>query len=95
MSLSPDEVRHVARLARLAVSDEQVPQVTEKLNDVMALLDQMQSIDTHGVEPLTNPLDRTQVLRADAVTETDARSELMSNAPAQQDGLFLVPKVID
>lgn len=95
MSLSPDEVRHVARLARLAVNDDQVPQVTEKLNDVMNLLDQMQSIDTQGVEPLTNPLDRTQVLRADVVTETDARVELMENAPAQQDGLFLVPKVID
>ncbi len=95
MSLSPDQVRHVARLARLAVDEKAVPQIADKLNDVLGLLDQMQAIDTTGVEPLTNPLDRTQILRADQVTEGDQREHLMQNAPAQKDGLFLVPKVID
>lgn len=95
MTLSADQVRHVARLARLAVDDQDVPEVATKLNSVLELLDQMQALDTQGVEPLTNPLDRTQVLRPDAVTETNQREHLMSNAPAQKDGLFLVPKVID
>ena len=95
MSLSPDEVRHVARLARLAVDEKAVPQIADKLNDVLGLLDQMQAIDTTGVEPLTNPLDRTQILRGDHVTEGNQREHLMQNAPAQKDGLFLVPKVID
>ncbi|MGB0964834.1 MAG: Asp-tRNA(Asn)/Glu-tRNA(Gln) amidotransferase subunit GatC [Litorivicinus sp.] len=95
MSLSTDEVRHVARLARLAVDDAAVPEIANKLNGVLELLDTMQALDTQGVEPLTNPLDRTQVLRADAVTEPNQRETLMQNAPAAKDGLFLVPKVID
>ena len=95
MSISADQVQHVARLARLAVDDAQIPGIADKLTDVLNLLDQIQSVDTQGVEALTNPLDRTQILRADAVTTNDDRDNLMSNAPAQKDGLFLVPKVID
>lgn len=95
MSISADQVQHVARLARLAVDDAQIPDIANKLTDVLNLLDQIQSVDTQGIEALTNPLDRTQILRADAVTASNARDNLMSNAPAQKDGLFLVPKVID
>lgn len=95
MSISADQVQHVARLARLAVDDAQIPGIADKLTDVLNLLDQIQSVDTQGVEALTNPLDRTQILRADAVIASNDRDNLMSNAPAQKDGLFLVPKVID
>ena len=95
MTLSTDQVRHVARLARLAVDDTDVQNIAQKLNGVMELLDTMQALDTQGIEPLTNPLDRTQILRPDEVTEVDQRAHLMANAPAQKDGLFLVPKVID
>lgn len=95
MSISADQVQHVARLARLAVDDAQIPGIADKLTDVLNLLDQIQSFDTQGVEALTNPLDRTQILRGDAVTASNDRDNLMSNAPAQKDGLFLVPKVID
>ena len=95
MSISADQVQHVARLARLAVDDAQIPGIADKLTDVLNLLDQIQSVDTQGVEALTNPLDRTQILRADAVTASNDRDNLMSNAPARKDGLFLVPKVID
>ncbi len=95
MSISADQVQHVARLARLAVDDAQIPGIADKLTDVLNLLDQIQSVDTQGVEALTNPLDRTQILRADAVTASNDRDNLMSNAPAHKDGLFLVPKVID
>ena len=95
MSISADQVQHVARLARLAVDDAQIPGIADKLTDVLNLLDQIQSVDTQGVEALTNPLDRTQILRTDAVTASNDRDNLMANAPAQKDGLFLVPKVID
>lgn len=95
MSITPEQVQHVATLAQLAVPVDDVPAVAAKLSNVLDLLDGMASVDTQGVEPLTNPLDRVQTLRADTVTETNQREHLMQNAPATQDGLFLVPKVID
>ncbi|QGG80996.1 Asp-tRNA(Asn)/Glu-tRNA(Gln) amidotransferase subunit GatC [Litorivicinus lipolyticus] len=95
MSITPKQVQHVATLAQLAVPADDIPEVAAKLSSVLDLLDEMADVDTQGVEPLTNPLDRTQTLRADAVTETNQRDALMQNAPATQDGLFLVPKVID
>ena len=95
MSISDEQVAHVAKLAKLALNPAEVPDISAKLSGVLNLIDQMQSIDTQGVVPLINPLDRTQVLRADAVTESNQRDKLQANAPAAEKGLFLVPKVID
>lgn len=95
MSISNDQVAHVAKLAKLALKPDDIPTISNKLSNVLGLIDQMQAVDTHGVVPLINPLDRAQVLRADAVTETDQREKLQAGAPATDKGLFLVPKVID
>lgn len=95
MSITPEQVQHVATLAQLSVPDSEVNSVARKLTDVLNLLDEMSDVDTTSIEPLTNPLDRTQTLRPDVVTATNQREHLQQNAPAVQDGLFLVPKVID
>lgn len=95
MSLDNERVEYVAELARLQLDPSEIPETAKKINDVLTLIDQMQALDTTGIEPLTNPLDRAQQLRADAVTETNRRERLQANGPATQNGLFLVPKVID
>ncbi|MCL6268925.1 Asp-tRNA(Asn)/Glu-tRNA(Gln) amidotransferase subunit GatC [Sansalvadorimonas sp. 2012CJ34-2] len=93
--ISAKQVQSVAHLARLSISEDEVRQTTEKLTAIMGLIDEMQAVNTDGIEPLANPLDAVQRLRADEVTETNNREQLMTNAPAKEDGLFLVPKVID
>lgn len=99
MSLNADQVAKVAALARLKLPGEQLQQVQEQINDIMGLVDQLGEQDTTGVEPLAHPLAIVQQvalrLRPDAVTESDQREANMANAPAVQDGLFLVPKVIE
>ncbi|MFX6258314.1 Asp-tRNA(Asn)/Glu-tRNA(Gln) amidotransferase subunit GatC, partial [Acinetobacter baumannii] len=72
-----------------------LPRTTETLNNILGLIDQMQAVDTSGVEPLAHPLEATQRLRPDAVTETDHRDAYQTIAPAVEEGLYLVPKVIE
>jgi len=106
MSLSDDQVRRLARLARIAVQPDESAAVIERLNRVLGLIDQMRAVDTTGIEPMAHPLDSLlpagQRLRPDAVTETDQRDLYQTIAPAGpdgnpqvQDGLYLVPKVIE
>lgn len=99
MELQPDDLKRLARLARIAVSDEDVAALRSQLNGIFGLIDQLQAVDTTGVEPLSHPLDvvlpMAQRLREDRVSEFDQRSACLANAPAQEDGLFLVPKVIE
>lgn len=95
MAITPADVEKIAHLARLTITGEQVAATTERLANVLAMVDQLQAINTAGIEPLAHPLDTTQRLRADVVTEPDVREELLRNAPAAQDGLFLVPRVIE
>ena len=95
MSLSRDDVTRVARLARLGLSDAEADRALTDLNAILDLVDAMATVDTTGVPPLGNPLEATQVLRADQVTDIDARDALMANAPAKADGLFLVPRVVE
>lgn len=95
MSIEKSDIEKLSQLARINVSEESMDVVASRLNDVLSMVDQLQAVDTEGVEPMSHPLDALQRLRADEVTETDQRQILMSNAPAQEDGLFLVPKVID
>lgn len=94
-SLSRDDVTRVARLARLGLSEAEAERALTDLSAILTLVDAMAGVETSGVEPLSNPLDATQVLRPDEVTEVDARTTLMANAPAQADGLFLVPRVVE
>jgi aspartyl-tRNA(Asn)/glutamyl-tRNA(Gln) amidotransferase subunit C len=95
MSLSDDQIRRIARLARLAVQPEELAAVGERLNRVLELIDQMRSVDTAGIEPMSHALDMVQRLRPDEVTEPDRREAYQAVAPAVEGGLYLVPKVIE
>jgi aspartyl-tRNA(Asn)/glutamyl-tRNA(Gln) amidotransferase subunit C len=95
MSLTPDDVRRLARLARIAIEPDESQAVLERLNAVLALVDQMRAVDTRGIEPMAHALDLVQRLRADEVRETDQRALHQSIAPAVEEGLYLVPKVIE
>ena len=95
MALERSEVEKIAHLARLGLNDGDIPQTTETLNNILGLIDAMQAVDTDGVEPLAHPLEATQRLRADEVTEENHRDAYQAIAPAVENGLYLVPKVID
>lgn len=95
MSLSLDDVRRIALLARIEVTDDEVVSVQEKLNGILGLIDEMQAVDTTGVEPMSHALDLAQRLRTDQVTETDRRAIFQAIAPQTEGALYLVPKVIE
>ncbi|HEX6267718.1 MAG TPA: Asp-tRNA(Asn)/Glu-tRNA(Gln) amidotransferase subunit GatC [Burkholderiales bacterium] len=95
MSLSDDQIRRLARLARIAIGPEESAEVARRLNRVLTLVDQMRAVDTVGIEPMSHALDLVQRLRPDEVSETDRRQDYQSVAPAVEDGLYLVPKVIE
>jgi aspartyl-tRNA(Asn)/glutamyl-tRNA(Gln) amidotransferase subunit C len=95
VSLSPDDIHGLCELARLSVDDSAMPAVSGKLSSVIALIDELQAVDTRGVEPLAHPLDRPQRLRDDVVTESDEHERYQANAPSVEQGLYLVPKVIE
>lgn len=95
MALSPAEVAKIAHLARLQLSPEEESRVTDRLNDILGLIDQLQAADTAGVEPMAHPLDVTQPLREDVVSEHNHREAYQAIAPATEAGLYLVPKVIE
>ena len=99
MELKHDDIKRLTRLARIAVSETDIDLLRGPLNGIFGLIDQLQAVDTTGVVPLAHPLDviesLSQRLRDDCVTETDRREANMANAPAKENGLFLVPKVIE
>jgi len=95
MPVSPQDVEKVALLARLTISESDLPEVTERFARVLDLVDELNTIDTQDVVPMSNPHDMEQRLRPDAVTRSNEREALMASAPVQEQGYFLVPKVID
>jgi aspartyl-tRNA(Asn)/glutamyl-tRNA(Gln) amidotransferase subunit C len=99
MSLTPDQLQRIALLARIAVSPAEAGGVTDRLNQVLGLIDQLQAVDTRGIEPMSHALDSRQAiqqrLRPDQVSETDRRADFQAVAPAVEQGLYLVPKVIE
>jgi len=95
MSLTPDDVRKVARLARLLVAEDDIAPTLDTLNRTLALVEQMRAVRTAGIEPMAHAHEMSLRLREDLVTETDEREVLMANAPAVEGGLFLVPRVIE
>jgi aspartyl-tRNA(Asn)/glutamyl-tRNA(Gln) amidotransferase subunit C len=95
MALDLDQVRRIAHLARIDVTDEEAQRTLDQLSDIFAMIETMRAVDTTGIEPMAHPLGGHQRLRDDAVTETDHRAANLANAPEQQDGLILVPKVIE
>ena len=95
MSMGPEQVAATAQLARLALRAEDVPAVAGKLSAILDLVEQMNAVDTAGIVPMAHPLELSQRLRADAVTESDRRDAFQAIAPQTEGGLYLVPKVIE
>ena len=89
------DIEKLARLARLEINQETIDETAKSITEVLTLVDQLQSADTANIAPMAHPLDAVQVLRKDEVTESDQREKLQAIAPATEDGLYLVPKVID
>lgn len=89
------ELEKLAELARLNVDDNVFDEVAKSIADVLALVDQLQSVDTQGIETMAHPQDALQRLRDDQVTEPDVRDQFMAIAPETDAGLYLVPRVIE
>jgi len=95
MALDRSDVERIAHLARLQIDTQDIPEYTENLSNILDLVDQMQAVDTREIEPMANALDAVQRLRKDDVSEENQRDALQSVAPAVENGLFQVPKVIE
>ena len=95
MPLSRDQILRIAQLARIAVPEDEAGIVHDRLNRVLGMIDQLQAVDTAGIEPMSHALDLVQPLRPDVITEPDQREALQRGAPALEAGLYLVPKVIE
>ncbi|MCB1677766.1 MAG: Asp-tRNA(Asn)/Glu-tRNA(Gln) amidotransferase subunit GatC [Halioglobus sp.] len=95
MAVEQDEIERIAELARIRIAAGEMGQVTRRIAQILHLVEQLQAVDTSTVEPMANPLDATGRLRPDAVTEDDCRTAFQAIAPAVENGLYLVPKVID
>lgn len=95
MSIDSEEVKKIALLARLKIDDADVQKYASNLSNILGLVAQMDSVDTEGVLPMSHPMDAVQRLRDDVVTESDQRELFQAIAPKTEDGLYLVPKVIE
>jgi aspartyl-tRNA(Asn)/glutamyl-tRNA(Gln) amidotransferase subunit C len=95
MSLQKADVEKIAHLARLAINENDIPEYTRNLSEILEFVEQMNAVDTTGVEPLAHPLEFNQRLREDVVTESDQRQHFQKIAPLVENGLYLVPKVIE
>jgi len=95
MSLNLDQVERIARLAHIEISPAEAAQTRDRLNDILGLIEQLQAVDTAGIEPMAHAVDAVQRLREDQPTETDRRSAFQAVAPETEAGLYLVPRVIE
>ena len=95
MSLDAEQVKKIAHLARIEINDADIPGYAETLSSILELVDQMSAVNTDDVEPMAHPMDASQRLRDDVVTESNNRDNFQSVAPKTEDGLYLVPQVIE
>jgi aspartyl-tRNA(Asn)/glutamyl-tRNA(Gln) amidotransferase subunit C len=95
MSVSAEQVRHIANLARLAMSEEEIQRLVPELNNILGWVEQLGEVNTDGVEPLATVVEQKLRLRNDEVTDGDCRDEVLANAPVAEHGFFAVPKVIE
>ncbi|MCG3419811.1 Asp-tRNA(Asn)/Glu-tRNA(Gln) amidotransferase subunit GatC [Oceanobacillus jordanicus] len=93
--ISKDQVKHVAHLARLAVTDEEVDKFTEQLSSIITYAEQLNELDTDGVEPTTHVLDLKNVLRKDEPKDWITQEEALKNAPDKKDGHYRVPSILE
>jgi aspartyl-tRNA(Asn)/glutamyl-tRNA(Gln) amidotransferase subunit C len=95
LSISRDDIQHIAHLARLEMAEADVPEFASKLTDIIDMVNELAVVDTAGVVPMSHPLDMGQRLRPDEVTETVDRDTYQQNASEVEDGLYRVPRVIE
>ena len=95
MSVDAHIVRHIARLARISVSDEEVAALAPELSNILGWIEQLQEVDVAGIQPMTAVIPNALRLRDDVVTEGGIRDDVLKNAPAAEHGFFAVPKVIE
>ncbi len=95
MSVNTEQVRHIAKLARIAMSDAQIEALVPELNNILGWIEQLSQVDTEGVEPLTAVIEQKLRLRDDVIDDGNVRDKVLANAPNAQHGFFAVPKVIE
>ena len=95
VALTPDDIKSIAHLARLGVSEDSLEPMAAELTSMLSLIEQLQAVDTDGVEPMAHPANAALLLREDTVSEQNDRESLQQPAPSTQDGYFLVPRVIE
>jgi aspartyl-tRNA(Asn)/glutamyl-tRNA(Gln) amidotransferase subunit C len=95
MSVTSAQVRHIAKLARIAMNDSEVEALVPEINNILGWVEQLGEVNTDGIEPLTAVIDQKLRLRDDVVTDGNIRDEVLANAPDAQHGFFAVPKVIE
>jgi aspartyl-tRNA(Asn)/glutamyl-tRNA(Gln) amidotransferase subunit C len=95
MAIKQDDIEKIAELARIRIADEEIGQVTQRITEILDMVDRLQAVDTQNVEPMANPLDAIQRLRPDTVTQGNRRDAFQAIAPAVENGLYLVPRVIE
>ena len=95
MALDTDTVRRIARLARIHVDDADLAPLADELNNILGWIEQLDEVDTDGVEPMTSVVEMVQRLRADQMNDGNLQDDVLANAPAAADGFFAVPKVVE
>jgi aspartyl-tRNA(Asn)/glutamyl-tRNA(Gln) amidotransferase subunit C len=95
MPITEKEVREIAQLARISIADKDICSYEDQLNKILAFVDEMKAVETEGITPLAHPLEETQKLRNDKVSEKNQRESYQSVAPTTENGLYLVPQVIE
>lgn len=95
MSINKDEIKYLSLLSRMDIDKNEIKDVEEKLSKIIDFVDQLQTISTDDIEPMAHPLNQSQRLRMDEVTETNDRENIQKNAQQIEKGMYLVPRVID
>ena len=95
MSVTKDDVRKVARLSRIAVSEDRLEPLASELTAIMGWIEQLNEVDVEGIEPMTSVVDATLPFRDDVVTDGDIRDQVLANAPKSEDGFFVVPRSVE
>jgi len=95
MSVTPDEVRRIAHLARIAAPEDRLEALAGELNGILGWIEQLNEVDVEGVEPMTSAVDVALPLREDKVTDGNKRDDVLANAPRTEEGFFVVPKVLE
>ncbi len=95
MSVTKDDVRKVARLSRIAVTEDHLDELVGELNGILGWIDQLNEVDIEGVEPMTSVVETKLPMREDVVTDGNIQDQVLANAPHSEDGFFVVPKAVE